>query len=74
MSTNFEVLEQEALKLSADERAALAQRLISSLDEQDDVDDAWAAEVERRVSAVERGEIQDIPIAEALARLRAAAE
>lgn len=33
MSTNLELLEQEALKLSADERAALAQRLIASLDE-----------------------------------------
>jgi len=71
MSTHLEVLQAEALKLTASERAALAQRLLASLDEDAEVEEAWAAEVERRIAAVERGEVQDIPMAEALAALRA---
>lgn len=70
MSTRLEVLEAEALKLTDSERASLAQRLLASLDENAEVEEAWAAEVERRIAAVERGEVQDIPIAEALATLR----
>jgi putative addiction module component (TIGR02574 family) len=70
MPTRLEVLEAEALKLTDSERASLAQRLLASLDENAEVEEAWAAEVERRIAAVERGEIQDIPIAEALATLR----
>lgn len=71
MSTRLEVLEAEALRLTDSERASLAQRLLASLDENAEVEEAWAAEVERRILAVERGEVQDIPIAEALATLRA---
>lgn len=70
MSTRLEVLEAEALKLTDSERASLAQRLLASLDENTEVEEAWAAEVERRIAAVERGEVQDIPIAEAIATLR----
>ena len=33
---------------------------------------AWAAEIERRIAEVEIGAVQVIPIAEALARVRAA--
>jgi putative addiction module component (TIGR02574 family) len=40
---------EEALKLPADERAALAAELIVSLEDTDeDVQRAWAAEIERR--------------------------
>jgi putative addiction module component (TIGR02574 family) len=70
MSTRLEVLEAEALKLTDSERASLAQKLLASLDENSEVEEAWAAEVERRLAAVERGEVFDIPIAEALALLR----
>ena len=70
MSTRLEVLEDEVLKLTASERAALAQRLLASLDVDAEVEEAWAAEVECRIAAVERGEIKDIPMAEALAALR----
>lgn len=70
MSTRLEVLEAEALKLTDSERASLAQRLLASFDDNAEVEEAWAAEVERRIAAVERGEVQDIPIAEALATLR----
>jgi putative addiction module component (TIGR02574 family) len=72
METQLEILETEALKLTPGERAALAQRLLASLDEDAEIEDAWAAEIERRIAEVESGTVQVIPIAEALARVRAA--
>ena len=72
METPLEILESEALKLTLGERAALAQRLLASLDKDAEIEDAWAAEIERRIAEVESGAVQVIPIAEALARVRAA--
>ena len=71
MDTELEKLEAEALKLTLGERAALAQRLLASLEEDAEIEEAWAAEVERRIAAVESGSVQLIPIAEALAQVRA---
>ena len=72
MEIELETLEAEALKLTASERAAFAQLLLASLDQDAGIDDAWAAEVERRIAEVESGAVQVIPIAEALAQVRAA--
>jgi len=72
METPLEILESEALKLTPSERAALAQRLLASLDEDAEIENAWAEEIERRIADVESGAVQVIPIAEALARVRAA--
>ena len=72
METQLELLESEALKLTPGERAALAQRLLASLDQDAEIEDAWATEIERRIADVESGAVQVIPIAEALARVRAA--
>lgn len=54
------ILEREALKLPAYERALLADSLIKSLDEEAtrEVESAWAQEAEKRLDAYERGEIQ----------------
>ena len=65
-------MEAEALKLTTGERAAVAQLLLASLDEDAEVEEAWAAEVERRILDVENGVTQLIPIADALAQARAA--
>jgi len=48
---------EQALSLPEPERAKIAARLLESLDEQiqDDVDAAWAAEIERRCAAVDDG-------------------
>lgn len=70
METQLERLEHEALKLPPGERAALAQRLLASLDVDADIEEAWAAEVERRIADVESGAVQVIPMAEALAQVR----
>ena len=72
MENQLEVLEAEALKLTSGERAALAQVLLASLDEDAEIEEAWAVEVERRIADVENGTVRVIPIADALAQVRAA--
>jgi putative addiction module component (TIGR02574 family) len=72
MENQRELLEAEALKLPIDERAAFAQLLLASLDTFPEIDEAWAAETERRIADIENGAVQTIPIAEALAQVRAA--
>jgi len=70
MSSQLEILEAEALKLNAEERAHLADRLIASLSEDADVEEAWAAEVDRRIAEIEAGRSEVVPAAEAIARAR----
>jgi putative addiction module component (TIGR02574 family) len=72
MQMSFETVESEALKLNVTERAKLAEHLIASLDEDNEIEEAWAAEVERRIAEVEAGTVQLIPAAEAIASARAA--
>ncbi|WP_171001731.1 addiction module protein [Methylobacillus flagellatus] len=72
MANQLELLEAEALKLSAAERAAFAQLLLASHDEDAEIEEAWAAETQRRIADIESGAVQLIPIAEALAQVRAA--
>jgi len=72
MPSRLEVVEAEALKLSAEERACLADRLLASLSDDAEVEEAWAAEVERRIAEIESGRVQLVPVAEAIARARAA--
>lgn len=72
MATELEILEAKALQLTADERRALAQRLLASLDENTEIEEAWAVEVERRIAEIESGAVALIPIGDALAQVRAA--
>jgi putative addiction module component (TIGR02574 family) len=50
----------DALRLDADARAELAAELLASLDGPADADAeaAWDAEIERRINAIEAGEIR----------------
>jgi putative addiction module component (TIGR02574 family) len=72
MTQKSQVVLEEALKLSATERAEVAEQLISSLDEipDTDVEQAWQEEVQRRLQQVERGEVKTIPWEEVQRRLR----
>ncbi len=71
MGNQLELLEAEALKLTAGERAAFAQLLLASLDEDAELEEAWATETERRISDIESGVAPVIPIDDALAQVRA---
>lgn len=55
MSSQLETVEAQALKLTAEERAQLADRLLASLFEDHEVEEAWAVEVERRITEIEGG-------------------
>jgi putative addiction module component (TIGR02574 family) len=72
MSTDNEVF-TAALSLPLNARAQLAQQLIESLEVEPadpDADEAWAREIEDRISAYERGEIKARPWKEAIAEIR----
>jgi putative addiction module component (TIGR02574 family) len=58
-----EELIQQALSRSPDERAVIAERLLSSL-ELSEIDQLWALEAEDRLNAYERGEVEAIPAEE----------
>jgi putative addiction module component (TIGR02574 family) len=72
MAPSFTELEAQALQLSPQDRAQLADRLLSSLASDPAVEDAWAVEVDRRINEFEADEVRDIPVEESLARARAA--
>ena len=56
--------------MPASERARLVERLIESLDVDPAIEDAWAAEVERRNAEIESGAVSLIPGPEAMAKLK----
>ena len=62
MSAVLEKVEHEALSLSRQERAFLADRLLSSLDADalSEVDAAWVAEAERRYQEYKEGKRQGV--------------
>ena len=65
-------LQKAALNLPADERAALAQKLLLSLDEPSDaeLEQTWLAEAARRARELDRGEVQAIPAEEVRRKAR----
>ena len=62
MSALLKQIEDQALALSAEERAKLAQSMLESLHSPlADIEAAWADEIEQRVAAFDRGEIPSYP-------------
>jgi putative addiction module component (TIGR02574 family) len=66
-------LEKEALQLPADERAALAQKLLLSLDDLPPAEHAelWLAEAHRRARQLDSGEVEPVPAEEVRRKARA---
>jgi len=75
MTARAEQILRDALQLPVEERADVAAELLASLDEpaDDDVEVAWAAEIERRARRVLSGESSGTEWAEARARIVASA-
>jgi putative addiction module component (TIGR02574 family) len=69
--TTAEEIEAAAMHLTVHERARLAERLIASLDEDSEIEQAWAAEIDRRIQAYESGDTTLIPAEEVFAKIRA---
>ncbi len=65
----------EALALSEEDRGKLAEKLLESLDASVDpgAEEAWAAEIQRRLARIEAGQAKSISMSEAIARLHRAA-
>lgn len=71
MTRAAEKILSEALELEESDRATLAGLLIESLDDEPDEDweEAWAAEIQRRTAQLDSGEVSTIPWEEVRARL-----
>ena len=65
-------LGSKALKLSRRERARLAQRLISSLDQErePDAEKLWLREAERRLGELKSGKVAGIPAEKVVRKAR----
>ncbi|WP_162241788.1 addiction module protein [Pseudorhodoferax sp. Leaf267] len=71
MPTCLETVAAQAMQLSSDERADLADRLRLSVAQQDDIDAAWDAEMGRRIAQLDAGEVEGVPWETVIADLRA---
>lgn len=71
ISSPLEDIEAAALQLATGDRAKLAERLLISLDEDDEILASWVTEAERRGDAYDRGEMGAIDFDEAIAQARA---
>lgn len=70
---NLQQIETEALTLPEEERAALAQKLILSLDPSGNTDltDEWLAEAMRRAVELDNGTVKAIPADEVREKAKA---
>ncbi|MBP7582591.1 MAG: addiction module protein [Spirochaetes bacterium] len=66
----MEKIEAEALQLDVVERARLAERLLSSLEDDSGIEEAWAAEVERRIAEIESGKTIPVPVEDVITKAR----
>jgi hypothetical protein len=71
MTTSVEQLAEQAMSLSTESRARLADLLVESLDAADlgPVDYLWLAEAKHRLDDVRSGRVQPIPGEDALERV-----
>ena len=74
MGHSLPEIEKDALGLSPEDRARLALRLISSLEEAvdspEEIEKLWTAEAERRFQELRDGLVQEVPAREIFAELR----
>lgn len=72
MRSAIEELYEKASELDPEDRAELAGLLLESIEDEPDegIEEAWAAEIERRMADYQAGRIRTIPWQEVRARLR----
>jgi putative addiction module component (TIGR02574 family) len=70
MPASLASVEAEALLLSPEDRATLADHLLASLASEREVEEAWAEEITRRINAIESGEMTVSPVEQAISRAR----
>ena len=73
MTQTAETLSAQAVQLPPEERMAIVERILDSLDEPDpSLDDLWAKEADARLAAFQRGEIHALSLSEVLAKYQVA--
>ena len=69
MKPTAETLGAQAVQLAPDERMALVERILDSLDEPDaSLDALWAKEADDRLAAYSRGEIRAVALSNVIAK------
>lgn len=70
MTTSVAEVEAQALQLSPEDRAQLADTLLASLSPGVEIESAWSDEAKRRLAELESGSMVGIPVEIAIARAR----
>jgi putative addiction module component (TIGR02574 family) len=72
MKTESQQLLRTALALPESDRAEIAASLIHSLDTETDeeVDAAWAVEIQRRIESIDNGEVELVPWDDVMCEMR----
>jgi putative addiction module component (TIGR02574 family) len=75
MAHSLADIEDDALRLSEEDRARLAVRLLASLESEvgspEELERLWVVEAERRYAELRDGVVEGIPASEVFAQLRA---
>jgi hypothetical protein len=75
MAQSLAEIEDDALKLSEEDRARLAVRLLASLEEEaespEEIEKLWLVEAERRFRELREGVVQGLAARDVFAQLRA---
>ena len=71
MIQTIDALAQGAIELPPDQRFALAQRILASMEPEEaaGIDDAWTVEIRERIRKFDSGETKGIPGAEVFAEI-----
>jgi len=74
MTINLDQLTQDAMKLPVRERVQLAQRLVSTVDDEveDDAEALWFIEADRRLKELRSGKVQGFELEDAFRTAREA--
>jgi len=72
MANGYKDVVSAALALPPEARAMLAEDLVASLESsQEEIDEAWRIEIDRRVKEIKEGKVQLIPGEQVMSELRA---
>ena len=70
MAIRFETLETQAVDQSLEDRLKLADWMIAGVFHDNDIEEAWASQVERRVAEIDAGRVRMVPGTEVITRAR----
>ena len=69
MNPTAETLSAQAVQLPPEDRMALVERILDSLDEPDaSLDSLWAKEADDRLTAYRRGEVRAVALSDVIAK------